>query len=175
MTVFWLYFYDCQGEDTREGKNEFMRSFFRPSYGHYHKKIKSNRWGKISQRFFKTFQLRFEIGGTMDSFVMVFRAKGADFWMDVRPYVQTDGRMLTVTLDDMSEIQRTISMSDANGLMFLCEDAGGPFKRLRRCLTCYPIFWVLAKAFFKCIGNIGVRYLNSASSPSHVHAGNPPD
>ena len=173
MTVFWLYFYDCQGEDTREEKNEFIWSFFRASYGHYHKKRKPNRLGKVFQRFFKTFQLRFEIGGITDSFVIAFRAQGDDFWMDVQPYVQTADRMLTVTLDDMSEIQRTLSMSDANGLMFLCEDGGGPFKRFRRCLTCYPIFWVLAKAFFKCVGNIGVRYLNAASDPSPVHTGNP--
>ena len=99
----------------------------------------------------------------MDSFVMAFRAKDDDFWMNVRPYAQTDGRMLTVTLDDMSEIQRTIGMSDANGLMFLCEDGGGPFKRLRRCFACYPIFQVLAKAFFKCVGNMVVRYLNAAT------------
>ena len=102
--------------------------------------------------------------------MIAFRAQGDDFWMDVQPYVQTAHRMLTVTLDDMSEIQRTLSMSDANGLMFLCEDGGGPFKRFRRCLTCYPIFWVLAKAFFKCVGNIGVRYLNAASGPSPVAA-----
>ena len=160
MTVFWLYFYDCQGEDTREGKNEFIQSFFRAGYGHYHKKRELNWRGKISQWFVKTFQLRFEIADTIESFVIAFRAEDNDFWMDVRPYVPADGRMLTVTLNDMSAIRKTISMSDANGLMFLCEDGGGFLKRLRRCLTCYPIFWVLAKAFFICIGNMGRRYAN---------------
>lgn len=97
---------------------------------------------------------------------MAFRANRDDFWMEVRPYVPADGRMLAVTLDDMSKIRHTISMSDANGLMFIAEDGGGALKRLRRCLACYPIFAVLAKAFFTVVGSIGMRYLKEGFRPS---------
>ncbi len=166
MTVFWLYFYDCQGEDTREGKNDFMRSFFGASYDRYHKKRKVSSLMKFTHLFCKTFRFRFEIDGPKDSFLMDFRANRDDFWMEVRPYVPADGKMLTVTLDDMSKIRHTISMSDANGLMFIAEDGGSGFKRLRRCLACYPIFAVLAKAFFTVVGSIGMRYLKEASRPS---------
>jgi hypothetical protein len=115
--------------------------------------------------FCKTFKFRFEIDGPEDSFVMAFRANSDDFWMEVRPYVPADGRMLTVTLDDMSKIRHTISMSDANGLMFIAEDGGGALKRLRRCVICAPIFAVLAKAFFTVVGSIGMRYLKENLSP----------
>lgn len=159
MTIFWLYFFDCQGEDTRKGRNDFIRSFYKACYGSYQKKRKTGLLGKLYQLFSKTFKMRFDIAGEEDSFVMIFNLNRDSLRLDVRPYEKGDGKMLTVTLDDLDEAHQNLDMSSANGLMFLCEDESGSLKRLFRCLSCFPLLVLTLKTAFTVFLNMGLRYL----------------
>ena len=159
MTIFWLYFFDCQGEDTRKGRNDFIRSFYKACYGSYQKKRKTGLLGKLYQLFSKTFKMRFDIAGEEDSFVMIFNLNRDSLRLDVRPYEKGDGKMLTITLDDLDAAHQTLDMSSANGLMFLCEDESGSLKRLFRCLSCFPLLVLTLKTASTVFLNMGLRYL----------------
>ena len=169
MTVFWLYFYDLQGEKNVDSRNEFIATFFRASLGRFTKKRKVGFLGRFYQRFSKTFNLRFEISDK-ESYVMAFHMERKEISMDVRPAEESDGKMLTVTLDDMDYCHNAIDMSDANGLMFFFEKDAPWYLRVRQFVYCLPLLGRTVGTLIKVIWNMGCRYLISSPSVGTISA-----
>ena len=158
MTVFWLYFSDLQGHNNVESRNEFVATFYRASFGTFHKKRKQSFLSRCYQTLFKTFRLQFEISPE-ESIVMEFRFDGDEITLAVRPYQASDGKLLTFTLDDMDYGHRVITMADANGLMFFFEKDAKWRYRWGQFFHCLPILVRTGGAILKVLGNMGWRYL----------------
>jgi hypothetical protein len=158
MTVFWLYFYDLQGEKSVESRNEFIATFFLASLGRFSKQRKAGFLARFYQLFSKTFNIRFEISGK-ESYVMAFQMKKKEVTMEVRRAEESDVEMLTVTLDDMDYSHNAISMSDANGLMFFFEKDAPWYLRVRQFVYCLPLLGRTVSTLFKVLWNMGRRYL----------------
>jgi hypothetical protein len=94
---------------------------------------------------------------------MVFQMKKKEIDMELRRGEESDGKMLTVTLDDMDYGHNAINMSDANGLMFFFEKDAPWYLRVRQFVYCVPLLGRTAATFLKVFWNMGRRYL--ASSP----------
>jgi hypothetical protein len=158
MTVFWLYFYDLQGEKSVESRNEFIATFFRASLGRFSKQQKAGFLAGCYQLFLKTFNIRFEISDK-ESYVMAFHMKRKEIDLKVRPAEASDGKMLTVTLDDMDYSHNAIDMSDSNGLMFFFEKDAPWYLRVRQFVYCLPLFGRTVSTLLKVFWNMGRRYL----------------
>ncbi len=162
MTVFWLYFSDLQGHNDIDSRNEFVATFYRASFGTFHKKRKQSFLSRCYQALFKTFRLQFEIS-PKESIVMEFRFDGDEITLVVRPYQASDGKLLTFTLDDMDYGHRVITMADANGLMFFFEKDAKWRYRWGQFFHCLPILVRTGGAILKVLGNIGWRYLTATN------------
>jgi len=158
MTVFWLYFYDLQGEKSVASRNEFIATFFRASLGRFSKKRKADFLAMGYQLLFKTFNIRFEISD-QESYMMAFKMKRNVIDLEVRRAEASDGKMLTVTLDDMDDSHNAIDMSDANGLMFFFEKDAPWYLRVRQFVYCLPLLGRTATTLLKVFWNMGRRYL----------------
>ena len=113
------------------------------------------------QLFSNTFNIRFQISKE-ESYVMAFRLAPKETTLDVRRHRADDGKMLTVTLDDIDYGHRAIDMSDANGLMFFFEKDAPWYLRIRQFVHCLPILGRTVRTFLKVFWNMGSRYLTSS-------------
>jgi hypothetical protein len=167
MMVFWLYFYDLQGVKSVKSRNEFIGTFFRAALGRFNKKREAGILGRFYQLFSKTFNICFEISDK-ESYVMAFQMKQKEIDLEVRRAEESDGKMLTVTLDDMDYSHNAIDMSDSNGLMFFFEKDAPWYLRVRQFVHCLPLLGRTVSTLLKVFWNMGRRYL--APSPVVIPA-----
>ena len=158
MMVFWLYFYDLQGVKSVKSRNEFIGTFFRAALGRFNKKRKAGILGRFYQLFSKTFNIRFKISD-QESYVMAFQMKRKEIDLEVRRAEESDGKMITATLDDMDYSHNAIDMSDANGLMFFFEKDAPWYLRVRQFVYCLPLIGRTVSTLLKVFWNMGRRYL----------------
>ncbi len=161
-SIFWLYFLRLQNQ-TQKARNDFMRSYYLPSYDSFHKNWSPNWLDKVSQRIFKAFKLRVEIDGKNDSFVMVFQKTRDTFTLDVRPYEDKDGNILTITLDDLEAIQQKIDIIQASRLVYFLsfKNRTGSFYWVRNYFACGPLMVVITLNLLKLSWKVGWRYLKA--------------
>jgi hypothetical protein len=166
-SIFWLYFLRLQNQ-TQKARNDFMRSYYLPSYESFRKNWNPNWLDKISQRIFKAFKLRVEIDGENDSFVMAFQKTRDAFILDVRPYEDKDGNILTITLDDMEAFQQKIDIIQASRLVYFLsfKNKIGSFYWVRNSFASAPLISVITLNLLKLSWKVGWRYLKALNQLS---------